>query len=133
MTHLSHHDLWGAGRNIVVTLPPSPGDMLVVTMLFGKRVMVHPIGEYERAVALANAFVRRARPPQPIVVKVLCVNLTEAKAIGAVPRGVLEDRRADADWQQVLINTCIEILRDCDDTTVRNDAYDLLARMRMVR
>lgn len=66
MGHLSQTDLWGPGDNRVVALPPSPGDLFVVTTVGGKLVLLHPIDEYEQAVRIANAFCRRYRGESPV-------------------------------------------------------------------
>lgn len=59
MGHLSKHDLWTEGANRVVALPPSPGDLFVITTVAGKRVLVHPVHEYGKAVSIAKAYSRR--------------------------------------------------------------------------
>jgi len=63
--------------NRVVSLPPSPDDLFVVTTLFGRRVCAQPVSEYEEALNVAEAFARSHTQSRPFTVKVLCLDLRE--------------------------------------------------------
>ncbi|MGX0876321.1 hypothetical protein ACSSV4_000998 [Roseovarius sp. MBR-154] len=134
MTHLSNHDLWGNGGNSVTALPPSPGDVLVVTTLFGRRVLVHPIHEYDRVLRIADAFARRLRHRHPVALKVLCLSLTEAQRMGLAPDGMFQDQtpEEEAQMRQLVVTTCLEVLRDSDDAKVRADAMRLVKELGVV-
>ena len=131
MTLLSQHDLWGPGGNSVVALPPSPGDVFVITTLFGRAVTVQPIGEFDHAVSLAKSFTRHIRPARPVTVKVLCLSLKEAQAMGFAPDDLFRNLAPaeDAELRQLVVEACRRALLNSPDAAVRNDAMQLLNNM----
>lgn len=131
MAHLSGHDLWGPGDNCVVALPPSPGDVFVVTTLFGQRVAVDPIHRYERAVIIAHAFTRRYRGAPAITIKVLCLTLSEAQAMGLVPDDLFRNQtpQEEADMRRLTVHACMETLHQSPDVVARGEALKLLKDM----
>jgi len=119
--------------NAVAAMPPAPGDLFVVTLLAGKVVFVQPADEYGKALSLAEAFAGRVPASgQPFVVKVLGASFPELLAWqGTTQEAVaaaLPPETAEAD-RQLILDACRHVLRDCDDATVRRDAYDLLLQM----
>jgi len=131
MGHLSQHNLWGPGDNRVVMLPPSPGDLFVVTTVGGKLALVHPIDEYDKAVSIAHAFTHRWRADQPVTIKVLSLTLHEAQAMGYLPTNLSQNQtptqRAEA--RQFVVNNLWRIISTCNDAKPRAEALDLLRSM----
>jgi hypothetical protein len=132
MTHLSEHDLWTTGSIRVATMAPGPGDLFVVTTLGGKRVFVEPTDQYERAVRVAESIARRVVHDRPVIIRVLPMTLAELLAHMGTTREQLaqgaspEDDAAD---RKLIIDTCMAVLRECNDAAVRTDAYNLLVSM----
>ncbi|NTT85732.1 hypothetical protein [Tabrizicola fusiformis] len=131
MTLLSQHDLWGSGGNSVVALPPSPGDVFVITTLFGRAVTVQPIGDFDHAVSLAKSFTRHIRPARPITIKVLCLSLQEAQAMGFVPDDLFANLAPaeEAELRQLVVDACRRAILNSPDAAIRNDAMNLLINM----
>lgn len=131
MAHLSQSDLWGPGDNRVVALPPSPDDLFVVTTVGGKRVLMHPINEYDKAVSIAQAFTRHWRADQPVTVKVLCLSGREAIAMGYLPadpfRNETPEQQAEA--RRFVVNNLWNIIRTCNEPKPRAEALDLLREL----
>lgn len=128
MGHLSKHDLWTEGRNRVVALPPSPGDLFVITTVAGKRVLVHPVHEYATAVSIATAYSRRWRSDEPVVVKVLSLSLKEAQAMGFAPADLFRGQTAqdESEMLRLVTRTCMETLHQSPDAAARGEALKLL-------
>ena len=128
MTYVSKHDLWGASGNHVVALPPSPGDLFVVTTLAGKQVRLQPVTDYDAAVRLAQAFARRVVHPEPVTVKVFCLTLIEAQAMGFAPADLFADQTTEdaAAMRQAVVKACNDAVRNSPDAKVRADAMKLL-------
>lgn len=135
MAHLSQHDLWGPGDNRVVALPPSPGDVFVITTVDGKRVLVHPVHEYDKAVRIAHAFTRRWRAEQPVTIKVLCLTLKEAQATGFAPADLFRNQteQEEAEMRWLVTQTCMETLHQSPDVVARGEALKLLQDMGMLQ
>lgn len=131
MAHLSQHDLWGPGDNRVVALPPSPGDLLVITTVAGKRVLVHPVHEYDKAVNIAHAFSRRWRAEQPVAIRVLSLTLKEAQVMGFVPADLFRSQtpQDEAEMLRLVTRTCMETLHQSPDMAARGEALKLLQGM----
>jgi len=125
-------DLWSNGGNKVIQLPPSPDDIFVVTLLFGKVMFCQPIAEYQKAVRVAEGFIRRVRPPRPITLKVLSVTGAEASTMMQIdPATLFADQtpEEEAQLRGLVVARCKDALRDNNDPAVRNDAYDLLINL----
>lgn len=135
MAHLSQHDLWGPGDNRVVALPPSPGDVFVITTVDGKRVLVHPVHEYDKAVRIAHAFTRRWRAEQPVTIKVLCLTLKEAQATGFAPADLFRNQtpQEEAEMRRLVTQTCMATLHQSPDSAARGEALKLLQDMGMLQ
>ena len=135
MTHISPFALWGSGGHQVVSLPPSLGDLFCVTTLLGKGVLVDPVTHYEGAVQRARAFAERLVHPEPVVIKVLCLTFTEAKAMGLAPADLFRDLSPEdeAAMRQQIIANCNDALRNCQDPRVRADALQLLTDLGALR
>ena len=73
-------NIWTPNGNRVAALAPGPGDLFVVTTMFGKRVFVQPIGNYDRAVKIAEAFARQMTQERPFTIKVLPMSFSELLA-----------------------------------------------------
>ncbi|MFE3837897.1 hypothetical protein [Pseudogemmobacter sonorensis] len=131
MGHLSQHNLWGPGDNRVVALPPSPGDLFVVTTVGGKLALVHPIDEYDKAVSLANAFIHRWRGRPVATIKVLSLTLQEAQAMGYLPANLSQNQTPEqrAEARQFVVSNLWRIIRDSNDAKPRAEALDLLRSM----
>lgn len=109
----------------IVSAEPLPRDHVVVTFVEGKRVSIHPVGEYERVREAAVILAKQAKRP----VKVLPMTIIELMGfMGMDPAefaASLSPKDAEQD-RQLVVATCMEILRECNDAAVRKEAYDLL-------
>ena len=122
-------NLWSRNRNCVSTMSPAPDDLFVVTTLFGKRVFVQPIRDYEKALATAQRFADLVQHPRPIVVKVLCLTHAEmTDALGIDPATVFQGQTPaqEAELRQLVVTACKTALLDSPDSAVRADAMQLL-------
>jgi hypothetical protein len=132
MTHLSDHDLWGAGGHRVATMAPGPDDLFVVTLMFGKTVLVDPIDQYDRTVRVAEAFARRIVHDRPVTIKVIPLSFRELLAHEGTTREEVAktltpaDRAAD---RLLITDACWKVLRESNDPKVRADALELLTGM----
>ena len=135
MTHVSPHDLWGHHGSVVTVMPPSAGDLFVITTIGGVRVGLQPVTQYEHAVRLANWFLRHLVHPAPITVKVFCLTLPEAQAMGLAPDDLFQDQTPDdeAAMRQAVVTACTDALRNCPDAKVRADALKLLTDLGVMK
>ena len=131
MTHLSEHDLWGTGGNLVVPLPPTTGDVFVVVTVSGAVALLWPVNEYDRAVEVAERFARRLRAPQPATIKVLAVTLREAQAFGFLPSETMPTKspEQDAEDRKFAVGTLWRSVRESNDAAIRTEALDLLKQL----
>ncbi len=116
----------------VAAHPPIPGDIFVVTTIYGKRVAVQSVGDYERAAATARAYASKLRRP----IKVLCMSLHELLAfmgISAADFAAGISPELDQELRQSAIDACYSAMRECPDPSVRADAYELLIEMGVVK
>lgn len=110
----------------VVTAEPGPRDLCVVTFIEGVRAAINPVTEYEQARAKAIAFAKETKWS----VKLLPVTGRELMGFMRVkPSDFASPSASDAEMRQLVVSTCREALRECDDGTVRREAYDLLVNM----
>ena len=135
MRKVSELDLWGPADNRVIALPPCPGDLFVVTTLFGQQVFVQPITEFENAVRLAEAFTRRVRGNPPAIIKILCLSLLEAQSLGFAPMQMFENvtPAQEEKMRMDAITMCTDLLHNSNDAAVRADALKLLTDMGLMQ
>jgi hypothetical protein len=125
-------NIWSRNGNCVSTMSPAPDDLFVVTTLFGKRVFVQPITEYEKALATAQKFADFVQQPRPVVVKVLCLSHAEmTDAMGIDPATLFEGQtpEQEAQLRQLVVTACKTALLDGPQAAVRADAMQLLINM----
>lgn len=125
-------NIWSQNRNCVSTMSPAPDDLFVVTTLFGKRVFVQPIQQYEQALRVATAFADYMQHPRPIVVKVLCLSHVEmTDAMGIDPATLFDGKSSqdEAELRQSVVTACKTALLESPLAAVRADAMQLLIRM----
>jgi hypothetical protein len=128
----SEHDLWGPGSNRVATMAPGPDDLFVVVTVFAKRIVVLPISDYEKALAMANSMANRVRGERPVTIKVLPMSFAELVAHTGTTREEIAKSLTPADraeCRQVIIDGCWRVLRESNDPAVRADALELLTGM----
>lgn len=128
MTHISRQDLWG-NRNSVVTLPPSPDDVFVVTTISGQAVSVQAVHLFEAAVRTAHGFARRVQAPRPVTIKVLCLTSGEAVLMGFVVLPTDPCPYQDGQDRQLVVTTLMQALAQSNEPQVRADAIDILKQM----
>ncbi len=123
-------NIWGPGGGRVATMAPGPGDVMVLTTAGGRRVLMHPVDQYDHAVKLAHAAVLRMAPV-PVTLRVMCLSLAEAQAMGLAPVDLFPDMTPaqDADMRLIVVNTLHAVLRDCNEPQPRADALQLLRQM----
>lgn len=125
-------NIWCQNGNCVSTMSPAPDDLFVVTTLFGKRVFVQPIADYEAALTVAQAFANYVQHPRPIVVKLLCLTHTEmTDAMGVDPATLFEGQTPEheAEWRHAVVTACKTALVKSPLVAVRADAMQLLMNM----
>jgi hypothetical protein len=125
-------NIWTPNGNRVAALAPGPGDLFVVGMLFGKRVFVWPITDYDRAITTTQAFARQITQPRPFTIKVLPMSLDELLAHMGMTRAELAAGVSPAmeqEFRQLGIEACMKVLRECNEPQVRAEAVDLLTSM----
>ncbi len=122
------HDLWNEGENVFAVLPPTRSDLFVLVIVDGKVALRWPVSEYERAEQVSHAFARRIRVAGGITIKVLPVTLKEAQAMGFAPGDLFADQTPveEAEWRQLVRETCLEAVESSNDPAVRADAMNLL-------
>jgi len=136
MTHLSDHDLWITGSNRIATMAPGPGDLFVVTTMFGKPVLVEPVDQYDRAVRVAEGFARRLRHDRPLTIRVMGMSLHELLAFMGITEAELAagiSPKVEGEFRQLAIDACMGALRECNEPTVRKDAFDLLIKLGILK
>jgi hypothetical protein len=129
MTYISPFPLWGAGGHHVAVLPPSYGDLFVLTTVLGRRVSLDHIGNYEQAVRRAHAMADRIVHHVPVVIKVLCLSAVEScKLHGIDPATLFADEtpEQEAQMRQHIITSMTQLLHTSSDPRVRSDALKLL-------
>ena len=125
-------NIWSHNQNCVSTMAPAPDDLFVVTTLFGKRVFVQPIGEYEAALRVAQAFADHVQQPRPVVVKMLCLSHAEmTDAMGIDPAKLFEGQtpEQEAELRHLVVTACKNALLDNPQASVRADALQLLIKI----
>ena len=133
MTHMSAHDLWGARGNHVAVLPPSPGDLYVLTTVLGRRVFLDHIDHFEQAVRRAHVMADRVVHLSPVVIKVLCLSALEScKLHGIDPATLFADQTPEdeAAMRQRIVASMTQLLHTSADPRVRADALKLLHDMK---
>jgi hypothetical protein len=129
MTYISPFSLWGPRGNQVAVLPPSYGDLFVLTTVLGRRVFLDPISHYDAAVRRAHDLADRLVHPEPVVIKVLSItNLEACKVQGIDPATLFADQtpEQEAEVRQQIVTSMTQLLRTSSDPRVRADALKLL-------
>lgn len=117
---------WGP-RHRVTTVAPGKLDTFVLVLVNGKPVKLHPVMEYEDALARARAFHRN----HPCQMKVLPMTGEELFNLLGITRPT-RPQPMDADDQMLMVTTLKSILRDSADPDARADALALLTDMGVV-
>lgn len=119
-------------HNMVVSYEPEPQDRWVKTNIGTRCLVVQHIGEYQQVVEWAVSMADHFDRPLEIVpfdvydlVKLNRLRLERGLAL------LTPDQQHEL--RQAVVNTCIEVMRDCDDGCIRSDAYQVLAKMRTVQ
>jgi hypothetical protein len=136
VTYISPFPLWGARGNQVAVLPPSHGDLFVLTTVLGRRVSLDPIDHYEQAVRRAHVMADRLVHPEPVVIKVLSLtNLEACKVQGIDPATLFADEtpEQEAQMRQHIITSMTQLLHTSSDPRVRSDALKLLTDIGAIR
>jgi hypothetical protein len=124
--------IWTANGNCVAALPPAPGDLFVVATLFGERVFIKPVGEYGRAIEIAEAFARATTHLRPFTIKVLSMTFGELIAHMGHTREeyakLLTPEDAERD-RKAAVDACMNILRTSNEPQVRAEALEILKQM----
>lgn len=110
-------------RHRVTTVEPGKLDVLVLTLVDGRRAAIDAVTDYEAAVARARAFVVDHR----CQIKVLPLAPPEVfNMLGIRP----DERPADDPAMRAqVVDRLMHIARESNDTDTRRDAFDALADM----
>ena len=133
MTYISPFTLWGARGNHDAVLPPSHGDLFVLTTVLGRRVFLDPITHYEQAVRRARDLADRLVHPEPVVIKVLSLSALESCKLHSIdPAALFADQtpEQEAEVRRQIITNCHDALRNRSDPRERSDALKLLHDMK---
>lgn len=130
-------------RNVVYAYDPQPDDAFVRASWMGlgdepgtlrpRSVRYQPITEYQSLVDWAVSMADQMAFP----IHVLPLSYDDMLAPGRIQP--FRDAAARMTAQQrgemraLVVTTCTEVMRDCDDWQVRADAYDVLRQLKMIR
>ena len=108
-------------RHRVTTIEPGKLDLLVVTLIDGKRAALCSVLDYEAAVAKARAFAAEHQ----CQIKVLPLTGLEARHFLNL---TLDDPPSELDpvLRAEMVKRLLTIARDSPDSDARRDAHDLL-------
>ena len=122
---------WGPNGNRVASSPPGDGDVFCITTLFGQRVFLETVAEYAAALDRANRFIAVTKHTSPLTVRVLCLSLTEAQAMGFVPANLTQEEtpQEQAETRHLVVTTLLDVLRKSNEPTVRAEALHLLQQL----
>lgn len=122
----------GGGR--VATIAPGPDDLFVVTTIAGRKVLLQPIHHYQRALEVAQAFVK-AQAPTAVTVKVFALSGAEAQAMGFLPADLLQDQtpEQEAEDRQLVVSTLWNVVMQSNEAKPREDALRLLKNLGEVK
>lgn len=123
---------WGPHGNRVASCPPGHGDVFCVTTLLGKRVFLETVADYAEALDRANRFIAVTKHTSPLTVRVMCLSLVEAQAMGFVPDDLAQDQTPaeEAETRQLVVNTLLDVLRKSNEAAPRAEAIQLLQAMK---
>ncbi|AUW58302.1 hypothetical protein C1T17_09505 [Sphingobium sp. SCG-1] len=129
-------------RNRVITEEPEADDVFVRVSLTvpgdepGRLSVRHlpyqPISDYDAAVAWAVSMADQLAYP----IHVVPLSYSDIRNTGRFQP--ICDAVASMDDQQrgamraVVVTTCAEVMRDCDDLQVRADCYDILTQLKVI-
>ncbi|MFC3162445.1 hypothetical protein [Ciceribacter thiooxidans] len=124
------------GGGMVAAYEPEPQDRWVKTLIRASDNMhcltVQRISQYQQAVAWAVSMADQFAMPLEIVP--FDVNDLVKLNRQRLERGLaLLTPDEQHGLRQDVVSTCIQVMRDCDDPSVRSDAYDVLVQMRMIQ
>ena len=130
-------------RNQVIAREPEPDDILVRISLIGpaddgihlqpRHLWYEPIAHYQSAVEWAVSMADKMAYP----IHVVTLNYRDVRNTGrfgpicAAVASMTDQERGE--MRQAVIATCAEIMRDCPIQQVREDAYDVLVELKVVR
>lgn len=122
----------GGGR--VATIAPGPDDLFVVTTIAGRKVLLQPLHQYQRALEVAQAFVK-AQAPTPVTVKVFALSAAEAQAMGFLPADLLQGQtpEQEAKDRQLVVSTLWNVVMKSNEAKPREDAMRRLRNLGEVK
>ncbi len=116
----------------VYAYDPMPQDRWVKTLIGNRCLIVQHISQYQQAVAWAVSMAHQMGQQLHIVpfdVNDL-VHLNQQRMERGLP---LLTPEAQHRLRQDVVTTCLEAIHNCDDLSVRVDAYEVLQTIRMVQ
>ena len=128
-------------RNRVIADDPEPDDLFVQVVWHGPteegRLYLRafegpawPIEEYGRTVEWAVGIADKMRFPL-YVVPLRAVDLMRTERIKQAILRLTDHERGEL--RRMVVATLAEVMRDCDDSNVRADAYNVLLDMKVIR
>lgn len=127
-------NIWGPNGNRVASSPPGHGDVFCVTTLLGKRVFLETVADYAAALDRANRFIAVTKHTSPLTVRVMCLSLVEAQAMGFVPDDLAQDQtpEQEAETRQLVVTTLLDVLRKSNEPAPRAEAMQLLQALKVI-
>jgi hypothetical protein len=125
---------WGPHGNRVASSPPGHGDVFCVTTLLGKRVFLETVSDYAAALDRANRFIAVTKHIAPLTVRVMCLSLVEAQAMGFVPDNLVQEQtpEQEAETRQLVVTTLLDVLRKSNEPAPRAEAMQLLQALKVI-
>jgi hypothetical protein len=129
-------------RSKVITEEPEDDDVFVRVSLTvpgdepGTRTVRHlryqPVSDYDAAVAFAVSMADQlAYPVHVVPLSYSDVRNTERFAPNCDAVASMDDQER-GQMRQVVVTTCAEVMRDCDDWQVRADCFDILTQLKVI-
>lgn len=127
-------NIWGPHGNRVASSPPGHGDVFCVTTMLGRRVFLETVADYAAALDRANRFIAVTKHTSPLTVRVMCLSLVEAQAMGFVPDNLVQDQTPaeEAETRQLVVTTLLDVLRKSNEPGPRSEAMQLLQALKVI-
>ncbi|AGH50150.1 hypothetical protein G432_12145 [Sphingomonas sp. MM-1] len=128
-------------RNVVITEQPEPDDVFVQISLLGpgdepglwhpRSLGYEPVSNYQAAVDWAVGMADQFAKP----IYVVPLNHRDILLTGRFdPMRAAIQRMTDqerGEMRRVVVTTCCEVMRDCDDPEIRADMFDVLRKLKV--
>lgn len=122
-------------RNFVAAYEPLEGDCFVEAWLTGENrhlLLTQTIDQYRAAVDWAVGMADQMAWPLEVVTITRAEYLHRNRDTICAALAAMTDQER-GELRQLVVKACAQMLRDCEDSGVRADAYDVLVKMKVVK